>query len=84
VWSSCATDIGPAAALERLGQLEPRVLITADGYYYKGKVFETLESAAAVARGMSSLERVIVVSYIRHRPDIDGVPKPFTRRFYRQ
>jgi acetoacetyl-CoA synthetase len=75
VWSSCATDIGPAAALERLGQLEPRVLITADGYYYKGKVFETLESAAAVARGMASLERVIVVSYIRHRPDIDGVPK---------
>ncbi|HLO17961.1 MAG TPA: AMP-binding protein, partial [Anaerolineales bacterium] len=35
-WSSCATDIGPAAAIERLGQVEPKVLITADGYFYKG------------------------------------------------
>ena len=26
VWSSCATDIGPLAALDRLGQIEPKVL----------------------------------------------------------
>ncbi|MFH1186495.1 MAG: acetoacetate--CoA ligase, partial [Chloroflexota bacterium] len=73
-WSSCATDIGPAAALERLGQIEPRVLITADGYYYKGKVFETLQSAAQVARGIPSLQRVVVVSYVGRRPNLDEFP----------
>ena len=75
VWSSCATDIGSSAALERLGQLEPRVLITADGYFYKGKAFETLESAASVVRGMPSLEKVLVVSYVSERPDLSRIPK---------
>ena len=73
VWSSCATDIGPAAALERLGQVEPKVMFTADGYYYKGKTFDTLPHAAEVARGISSLSRVVVVSYTRERPDLSEV-----------
>ena len=73
-WSSCATDIGPAAAIERLGQIEPKVLITADGYFYKGKSFDTLGHAAEVARGISSFEKVIVVSYTREKPDISQIP----------
>jgi acetoacetyl-CoA synthetase len=73
-WSSCATDIGPAAAIERLGQVEPKVMITADGYFYKGKAFDTLEHAAEVTRGIPSLKRVIVVSYTRERPDISQIP----------
>ncbi|HXF83878.1 MAG TPA: acetoacetate--CoA ligase [Anaerolineales bacterium] len=73
-WASCATDIGPAAAIERLGQVEPKVMITADGYFYKGKVFDTLEHAADVARGIPSLQKVIVVSYTRERPDIAQIP----------
>ena len=73
-WSSCATDIGPAAAIERLGQVEPKAMITADGYFYKGKVFDTLEHAAEVARGIPSLQKVIVVSYTRERPDISQIP----------
>ena len=73
-WSSCATDIGPAAAIERLGQVEPKAMITADGYFYKGKAFDTVEHAAEVARGIPSLEKVIVVSYTRERPDISQIP----------
>ena len=73
-WSSCATDIGPGAAIERLGQVEPKVMITADGYFYKGKVFDTLDHAAEVARGIPSLKKVIIVSYTRERPDISQVP----------
>ena len=73
-WSSCATDIGPAAAIERLGQIEPKMMITADGYFYKGKAFDTLEHAAEVARGIPSLGKVIVVSYTRERPDISQIP----------
>ena len=73
-WSSCATDIGPAAAIERLGQVEPKVMITADGYFYKGRAFDTLEHAAEVARGIPSLKKVIVVSYTRPRPEISQIP----------
>jgi acetoacetyl-CoA synthetase len=73
-WSSCATDIGPAAAIERLGQIEPKVMITAEGYFYKGKSFDTLGHAAEVAQGIPSLSKVIVVSYTRDRPDISMIP----------
>src|SRR5512138_2995885 len=73
-WSSCATDIGPSAAIERLGQVEPKVMITADGYFYKGKAFDTLDHAAEVVRGIPSLQKVIVVSYTRQKPDISRIP----------
>lgn len=72
-WSSCATDIGPAAAIERLGQVEPKAMITADGYFYKGKAFDTLGHAAEVARGIPSLKKVIVVSYTRERSEISQI-----------
>ena len=75
VWASCATDIGPQAALDRLGQVEPKVLFTADGYVYKGKPFPTLDNAAAVARGIPSLARVVVASYAGARPDLSAIPR---------
>src|SRR2546426_1311606 len=75
VWASCATDIGPQAALDRLGQVEPKVLFTADGYVYKGKPFATLDNAAAVARGIPSLARVVVTSYAGARPDLSAIPR---------
>ena len=74
-WASCATDIGPQAALDRLGQVEPKVLFTVDGYFYKSKLFNTLGNAAKVAKEISSLEKVIVVSYATEKPDISSIPK---------
>ena len=73
-WSSCATDIGSGAALDRLGQIEPRVLFTVDGYFYKGKAFSTLSNAAEIARGIPSLEKVVVASYPEAKPDISEIP----------
>ncbi|MBC7326346.1 MAG: AMP-binding protein, partial [Moorella sp. (in: Bacteria)] len=74
VWSSCATDIGAQAALDRLGQVEPKVLFTANGYFYKGKAFNSLVNAAEIARGIPSLKKVVVVSYTQEKPDLSGVP----------
>jgi len=74
-WSSCATDIGPQAALDRLGQMEPKVLFTADGYFYKGKSFDTRENAAQVVKGIPSLQKVVVASYTSEKPDIGMIPK---------
>jgi acetoacetyl-CoA synthetase len=75
VWASCATDLGPSAALDRLGQIAPKVLLTADGYVYRGTPFPTLAAAAAVARGISSLAQVVVVSYLAQRPDLAAIPR---------
>ncbi|OPY56618.1 MAG: Acetyl-coenzyme A synthetase [Pelotomaculum sp. PtaU1.Bin035] len=74
IWSSCATDIGARAALERLGQIEPKVLFTADGYFYKGKKFDSLSNAAEIAKGIPTLKKVVVVSYTEDKPDLSQVP----------
>ncbi len=74
VWSSCATDIGPHAALDRLGQIEPKVLFSVDGYFYKAKTFNTLENVAEVAKAIPSLEKVVIVSYAGEKPDISQIP----------
>jgi acetoacetyl-CoA synthetase len=74
VWASCATDIGPRAALDRLGQVQPKVLFAADGYTYKGRPFDTLSNAAKVAGAIPSLERVIVVPFISSDVDLNGMP----------
>ena len=73
VWSSCATDIGSQAALDRLGQIEPKVLFTVNGYYYKGKPFSSLGNAAEIAKGIPSLKKVIVASYVEQPPDLTGI-----------
>jgi acetoacetyl-CoA synthetase len=73
-WSSCATDIGSQAALDRLGQIEPKVLFTVNGYYYKGKAFSSLGNAAEVAKGIPSLKKVVVASYTDEQPDLGRIP----------
>lgn len=72
-WSSCATDIGSGAAIDRLGQIEPRVLFTVDGYFYKAKPFDSLGNAASIAQGIPSIEKVVVAPYTQQSPDIGGI-----------
>ena len=74
VWSSCATDIGSGAALDRLGQIEPKVLFSVDGYFYKAKSFSSLENAAEVAKGIPSLKKLVIVSYVGNKPDLSHIP----------
>jgi acetoacetyl-CoA synthetase len=73
-WSSCATDIGAQAALDRLGQIEPKVLFTVNGYYYKGKAFNSLTNAAEIAKGIPSLNKVVVASYTDEAPNLGAIP----------
>jgi acetoacetyl-CoA synthetase len=74
VWSSCGSELGPAAVLDRLGQIEPKILVTVDGYPYKGKIFSFLPNVEKIAEGMPSLKRIIVVPYIEEKPDISSIP----------
>ena len=73
-WASCGAELGPSAVLDRFCQIEPKVLFTADGYFYKDKTFHTLPNTEQVARGITSLEKVIVVSYASEKPNINNIP----------
>ncbi len=73
VWSSCGAELGPTAVLDRFSQIEPKILFTADGYFYGNKVFNTLPHVEKVAQGIPSLENVVAVPYVDERPDVDNV-----------
>ncbi len=79
-WASCAPDLGAQAALDRLGQLEPVVMFTVDGYFYKGRRFDTRSKAAEVTGNIPSLRSVVVVPYADENPDIAAIPHatPYT------
>ena len=73
-WASCGSELGTQAVTDRLGQLEPKVLFTADGYIYKGKYFDILEKAKKVVEAIPSLRKVVVVPYAQEKPDIKDIP----------
>ncbi|MGE3624743.1 MAG: acetoacetate--CoA ligase [Hyphomicrobiales bacterium] len=64
IWSSCSPDFGAQAVLDRFGQIEPKVFIACDGYYYNGKSFPVRDKIARVLEGMPSVRQTVVVSYI--------------------
>ena len=73
-WASCGAELGTQAVPDRLGQIEPKVLFTADGYYYKSRVFNILNKAEKIAKEIPSLEKIVVVSYVEPKPDISNIP----------
>ncbi|MDQ6849712.1 MAG: acetoacetate--CoA ligase [Actinomycetota bacterium] len=59
IWSACGMDYAPTAALGRFGQLEPVVLVTADGYQNGGKTYDRGEAVAEIRAGLPSLRATI-------------------------
>ena len=39
VWSSCSSDFGSKAVIDRFSQLKPKLMVVADHYFYNGKKF---------------------------------------------
>jgi len=74
-WSSTGTELGPTAVVDRLGQLEPKVLITVDQSVYKGKVNDLRANVAKIAGSIPSLRSVLVVERFRERAEVSGIPK---------
>jgi acetoacetyl-CoA synthetase len=72
-WSSCSPDFGTKGVLDRFGQIKPRVLFTADGYFFKGKHFDSLEKISNIIKEIPSIEKVVVVPYTQKNPDIKGL-----------
>ncbi|HWQ38664.1 MAG TPA: acetoacetate--CoA ligase [Burkholderiales bacterium] len=75
IWSSCSPDFGVQGVIDRFGQIEPKILFAVEGYYYNGKAHDTLSRVAEIAAGLPTVERVVVCSYTRERPDISAIPR---------
>jgi acetoacetyl-CoA synthetase len=73
-WSSCSPDFGIRGVLDRFGQIEPKVLFTADGYCYAGKTLDSLGRIEGILESLPSVRRVVVVPNVAAKPDIRRLP----------
>ena len=64
VFSSCSTDFGVAGVLDRFHQIEPKILVTVDGYLYNGKAIERHEEVNQIVQGLNTLQNVLILKYL--------------------
>ncbi len=72
VWSSCSPDFGVQGVLDRFGQIEPKVLFSAEGYFYNGKRHDSIDKLKAIRAKLPTLTRVVVFPYTGE-PALDGL-----------
>lgn len=63
VWTSCSPEFGAPSVLDRFRQVEPKILITADGYRYRGAAVDRRSVVELLRTGLPSVEHVIHVPY---------------------
>jgi len=73
VWSSSSPDFGIKGVLDRFTQIEPKILFSANGYFYNGKPFDSLEKLNSILKKLPSVKKVVVVPYSEKDPDISYV-----------
>ena len=75
VWSSCSPDFGVQGVVDRFGQIEPKVLFSADGYFYDGRRHDCLERLPAILERLPSVERLVVVPYTTETVGVEGLAR---------
>tara|TARA_Y100001960_G_C14743359_1_gene864266 strand:- start:162 stop:2108 length:1947 start_codon:yes stop_codon:yes gene_type:complete len=73
IWSSSSPDFGIKGVLDRFTQIEPKVLFAADGYFYNGKPFDSLQKLKSILLQLSTIERVVITPYTKPDPNISSV-----------
>jgi len=63
VWSSCSPDFGAQGVIDRFGQIEPTVFISADYYYYNGKQHDCSANTSTIIQHISSIKHHILIEF---------------------
>lgn len=73
IWSSASPDFGVQGVIDRLGQIEPKILISVDGYYYNGKEIPVLPKLIDILPKLPSIQKTIIIPFIKTAPDMSGI-----------
>lgn len=77
-WSLCAPDMGHVAILDRFTQIEPKVLITQDGYVHAGKTIDRREVLAQIADALPTVRQVVTKTVVGDLPEGHVAWEPLT------
>jgi len=78
VWTSCSPDFGVNGVVDRFGQVEPKVIITVDGYHYSGKRIDNLAKLPQILARIPSVQRLIVYPFLQQPLDLTGIANALT------
>ena len=67
IWSSCSPDFGVQGVVDRFMQIEPKLLITCDYYFYNGKKIDILKNVEDILKKIKSVEKTIVFPYDKNK-----------------
>ena len=73
IWSSCSPDFGVDGVLDRLGQIEPKVLFCAAAYSYNGKTHDCLAKVSRIVAALPCIESTVIIPYVTPDANISGV-----------
>lgn len=68
VWCSVSPDFGAPGVVDRLAQIEPRLLFICDSYWYAGKQHPTAAKLADILDGLPTVSACVVVPYAGGAP----------------
>ncbi|MCZ2440023.1 MAG: acetoacetate--CoA ligase [Methylibium sp.] len=75
VWSLCSPEMGVAAVVDRFRQIEPKVMIAVDGYWWSGKAHDRRDVVTAMLRELPSVERLVLLPYLDPAADAAAWPQ---------
>ncbi len=78
IWSSCSPDFGANAVVDRLHQIEPKLLFICDGHQYQGKVHDAYEKIQQISAMMPTVTQIVVCPIINDKTDISALPNTIT------
>jgi acetoacetyl-CoA synthetase len=74
VWASCAPEFGTRSVLDRFTQIDPKVLLTVDGYRYGAKAVDRTGEVAAIRAGLPDLAATVAVPYLDPEGGAAAIP----------
>ncbi|WP_263322337.1 acetoacetate--CoA ligase [Endozoicomonas sp. Mp262] len=63
IWSSCSPDFGNQGIIDRFGQIEPKVLMAVDGYFYNGKAIGCTDKITDIQSQISSIKKTVLLPF---------------------
>ena len=82
IFTSTSADFGVTGVLDRFGQVEPKVLLAADGYLYGGRSYPRVSELAQIGEQLPSVEKVVVVGVLADDPDLTGIARAVSYRAF--
>jgi acetoacetyl-CoA synthetase len=64
IWSSAAPEFGARSVIDRFAQIEPKVLLTVDGYRHGGKDFDRTDNVQRILAELPSVEHLVALPYL--------------------